>query len=544
MPVSSASLSYRQGFRRSTDSRPSKAHRVDGGRRCREAPLASPTTFILSANLRKIRCNRSSETSRDAVPCTLVVYGVLAANNEVELRKQQRNTNEFEEAMEFSTEGSAESPASIGDVSQGEITYEGQVASGESSYYVLAVTTYYEYMVELGDLSSDVDLYVYGSASLSDHLAEGQTDGTSPESVSVTSAGRTELFIEAEDTDTGTAFTLAVTDEGPMATSEGSGDSPVRLTLGASGTVSRESVVSSNESSFDSTDRIASSAQSGTQNEQVTVAGATSDRSIEVSPQGDATPFILTVEISGLTSEGTEEQPYPFGGPPTIEGDPFIHDGQVGKAEPSYYSFYIERTAEYRVTLGELSANVDLAVARDKYFDQSDIIGTSTNGGTEAEGVFFTTDTDPLGGGQQGQTYYIRATPTGGDSTYSLIVSSPGDFYGTSSQPHGIIASSGPTSWAHSVGSVTPSHYQVDVAPDHRFHISLAPELNADLYVYSNSDFETGQLAAGQESGTTKEQVTVDSGSETDEYLYIQVVPIEGQTDYNLTIDDKGAIPQ
>lgn len=119
------------------------------------------------------------------------------------------------DGSEFTNEGTEASPKEIGDVTTGEVSYEGEAADPLGSYYKVTVASGTDYLVTLTDLNVNLDMIVYGDSSFSNSLATRGAEGTADEEATVTSTGDA-LYIRVrtpatlDGVDEGGTFTLTV----------------------------------------------------------------------------------------------------------------------------------------------------------------------------------------------------------------------------------------------------------------------------------------------------------------------------------------------
>jgi hypothetical protein len=128
----------------------------------------------------------------------------------------------------FEDEGSMTSPMSIGSAAAATVSHDGQVTSGDNSYYVVTVGMNHTYTVTLSGMDSDVDLYVYSDSGFSTLINSSTAVSTTTDVVTAIAAYQTVLYIKAYSIDSGTSFTLSVADTGARA-SDGSVSAPVSI---------------------------------------------------------------------------------------------------------------------------------------------------------------------------------------------------------------------------------------------------------------------------------------------------------------------------
>ncbi len=124
--------------------------------------------------------------------------------------------------LNYSNEGSEESPMNIGSAAGGTVSHSGQV-NFPLSYYVVTVTNGGNYEITLTGMTDNVNLVVFSDSSWSNSLGSSSNDGTSNESVTVLASGsslyiqvnlfyETEVGVWVDYSEFGTNFTLTVTE--------------------------------------------------------------------------------------------------------------------------------------------------------------------------------------------------------------------------------------------------------------------------------------------------------------------------------------------
>lgn len=241
------------------------------------------------------------------------------------------------------------------------------------------------------------------------------------------------------------------------------------------------------------------------------------------------------------SSEGTTVAPVDLGDLTLAPPDSVNHSGQVGPWEPdnthSYYKIKVRSTYCHTVQLTNLTRNANLYIYSDDTFSTE--LAHSSKSGTSTDAVDITANGDYL---------YIRVdsqevlTP---GTAYNLIVE---DLDITSFSSEGSIGSpqvvTVDVSHNGVVNDSEDSYYYATITDNHCYQVSLTDlTQDADLYIYSNSDFENDEIGHSVNGGTDPEMVEFYANGTTTIYLRVSSLDVEAPgTYYNLLVTDLGAI--